>query len=902
MTRVVRRLYRVALLLLPRPLRAKHGDAMETLFLDGVERARTRGRWAHAGAVAAGLWDAVRRGAYERARRGPSRTTPGSVVVGHETAARFSGRAREGAVAALAYDVRLALRGLVRAPSFTTLALLTLTLGVGANVALFSVLHGVVLRPLPFPEHRLVTHLAWDFGGVRRSGYMPAYKLQFWAEHTRAFSSMATWAHTVVRDAAGGELTVLRVGHTFLDVVGSTPRYGRGFTPEDDRPGAPDVAILSFGAWRSRFGGDPDLVGRTITLGDVPHTVVGILPADFAFPQEPDWRDVLVPLRLRADPTNEAEDWPVLARRARDVDEAFARADVARVSAEFAMEHPDLMNERDRGMVMASYQDLYVGDTARVLWVLMAATGLVLVIACANVAALVLARGTSRAGDMAVRSALGAGRARIARHVVAEGLLLSGAACLLGLALASVLVDVLLGLYPGALPRAAAVGLRGEVVAYAAVAALATGVGCGLVAAVPALRGTSGAALREAGRGSTRARGLRYLVLVVESAISMVLLVGAGLLVATLVEIHRVDPGFDVDGLLVGPLPSPPGGWETEEAALSVAERVRREISAVPGVTSVATASSYPLTRGLNIPVTVQGSPGDAGTVEWRSVSPGYLETLGVPLLRGRALGPGDVEGAPVVAVVNRSFEAHFFPGGSALGRRIDIGRYRERWLNPDFDVGGVEIVGVVADMREVDLTLEPRRTVLVSAGQQTPAWLVSPPVLLARAHTRTAQAGARAAVARLATGPSVPELRAMDRVVGASVAEERFNALLMASLAAVALALTAFGIYGVVSYTTRQRRREIGIRVALGAGRGTIARLVMRHGMAPVLVGLAIGVVSALWLARFMESLLWGVAATDAKTVVVVALQLAVVAAVSSWLPSREACRVEPNRALRSD
>jgi predicted permease len=807
----------------------------------------------------------------------------------------------------LLHDVRFALRGLARSPRFTLLAVLTLALGIGANVALFSVVHGVVLRSLPFPEPERVTHVAWDCCGTTPSRSVPAYRFQFWSDRTRVFESMATWRHTdmVADEATGEELAVLRVSRAFLDVVGWEPVLGRAFTAEDDLPGSSAVAILGHDFWRTRFGGDPGILGRTVDLGGTPHAVVGVLPAEFDFPQEPDAGDVLIPLRLVVDPLDQGQNWPILARLRPGVERAAARADLERVHAEFAAAHPELVAdvaESNRPLVLASYQTLFVGDVADVLWVLMVATGLVLVIACANVAALVLARGSSRQGELAVRAALGAGRVRIARLMVAEGLLLGGAACVLGLALAWIGVDALLGLYPGTLPRAETIGMNPGVVLYAVAAALVTGTSCGLIAAVPTLRGRVGSALRESGRGGTGRGGLRKVVLAVEAAVSVVLLVGAGLLIATLVEIHRVDAGFEIDGLLAAELPRPAGGWDAEGGIDVFEQRVLDELRSLPAVSAAAIASTYPLRRGWNIPVTIMGRPDQyEGAVEWRSVSSEYLETLGVPLRQGRTFTRDDAAGAPPIALVNEAFVERYFPGETAIGQRIEIGRFRDRYLGPDFDVGGVEIVGVVGDVREVDLTVEPRRTVLVPIAQATPA-LRSPGVLVVRERGVAARAAVRAALAELVGGGAPPEVRTMAQVIGASVAEERFNALLMTILAGVALLLTSFGIYGVVSYGVRQQRREIGIRMALGARRGAVTRLVMRQGMVPVLLGLGVGVLGALGLARFLEGLLWGVEPTDAGTIAIVALQLAMVAALSSWIPVREATRIDPNRSLRPD
>jgi predicted permease len=790
------------------------------------------------------------------------------------------------------------------------LATLTLALGIGANVALFSVVDGVILRPLPFPEPDRVVHLAWDRSGGTPRGSVPAFKYEFWRQRSRAFEALTTWRAASVRLGEGEDgprVAVLRVPASFMDVVGVEPTLGRGLTEADDRPGSPAVVLLGHDLWVSRWGADPAVVGRTVGVDGTPHTVVGVLPAGYAFPPAPGQDGLVLPLRLNPDPLDESEDWPILARLAPGVDRNAARADLRSVSDAFVAEHPELVNANDRGMVLSTYRDLYVGDAGDVLWALMGATALVLLIACANVAALMLARGSSRKGDLAVRMALGAGRGRVVREILAESLLLAAIASIAGLGIAHFGVESLLGMYPGTLPRAASVGLNPQVVAYAAVAAGLTGVAFGLAAAVPVVRGGVAASLRESSRGGTARRTLRKVLLAAEAAVSVVLLLGAGLLVATLAEIVSVDPGFDVRGLLAAPLPAPEGGWEAAGGLRQVEARTLEELRALPGVAAAAGASTWPLRRGLNIPVGIQGRPEDfEGAVEWRSVTPGYLETLGVPLLRGRTFVDADAAGAPPVALVNEAFAERYFPGRRAVGERIEIGRYRERYVHPAFDVGGVEIVGVVGDVHETDLTAEPRRTVLVPAAQ-APEVLAGPPVLLVRARGSSVPGadvwrGVREVLAGVAGGGGAPVVREMADVVSESVATERFNALLMGVFALVALALTAFGIYGVVSYGVRQRTREIGIRVALGARRGRVTRLVMAQGIAPVVAGLGVGVVAALALARFIESLLWRVEPTDPVTLSAVVLVLGGVAAVASWLPVREATAIDPRRALGAE
>jgi predicted permease len=887
-------LYRLVLLLLPRPIRRKYGEAMEVLFADQLQRARRRGLLASLATTLGAFLDVLLRSLYERASAAPD--SPGNP--------------KERTMRVLLHDIRFAVRALWRSPRFTALALLTLALGIGANVALFSVVHGVVLRPLPFPEQERVVHLAWDRGSVPR-GEVPAYKYEFWRERSRAFEAMTTWRASGVRlgeETDGAQLHALRVPHTFLDVVGWQPAVGRNFSPEDDRPGAPAVTLLGHGTWRTRFAGDPGIVGRTVEIAGASHTVIGVLPREFSFPHDVEAQasggvDFLLPLRLEADPLDEGENYPLLGRLAPGVDRAATEADLARVYDAFASEHPELMNGGDRAMVVSSFADLYVRGAGDVLWALLGATVLVLLIACANVAALLLARGTARRGELAVRTALGAGRGRIVGHVLAESLVLAAAAGVVGLVLARAGVGALLGVYPGRLPRAEGIGLNGPVASYALAAALVTGVVSGLVAAWPVLRGQLGSALRELGARTGGRRRLRRAVLATEAAISLVLLVGAGLLVRTLAELRSVEPGFAVEGLLTAPLPQPSGGWEAEGGIRRVAERAVDELLAVPEVTVAAVASARPLQRGLNFPVGIQGRPEDyQGAVELRAVTPRYLEVLGIPLLRGRDLTEADDAAAPPVALVNETFARVWFSGDDPIGKRIEIGRYRDRYIDPSLDVGGTEIVGVIGDLREIGFGVEPRQTVFLPAAQE-PEMVRRPPVLLVRGRGTGVRRAVGEALATMTGGATAAsELRSMEEIMADALATERFNALLMGVFALVALALTAFGIYGVVSYGVRQQRREIGIRVALGARRAGIARLVVGQGMVPVLLGLLGGVVGALALGRFIESMLWGVEPTDPATIIAVTVLLAAVAAVSSWLPVREATRIDPNHSLRSE
>ena len=714
---------------------------------------------------------------------------------------------------------------------------------------------------------------------------------------------MTTWRITTFELGNPSEsvpIETLRVGRDFLRVTGFGPHLGRGFIEEDQQPGAPDVALVSSRIWQERFGGSPEALGESMVLDGRPHMVVGVLPGDFSFPQARDAGDVLVPLRLEPDPTDEGENWPILARLAEGVSREAATADLERVTAAFRTAHPELINAPDRGMALATYQDLYTGSVGGTLVALMAATVLVLVIACANVAALLLARGERRRTELAVRKSLGASGRRLLRHLLAESLVLAGVAFSVGLWIAHIGIDVLLGLYPAELPRESWIGLNGAVLAYTGLTALLTGVVFGTLVGLPALREGGLSALRSSNRWDTGRSRTRQILLGAEAAVSVVLLVGAGLLIATVSEIQRVDPGYTAEGVVVARIASPPGGWESRDATRAAERETIESLRNTPGVVAAATASTYPLSRGMNIPVGIQGQPESyEGAVEWRSISPEYMKTLEIEVLQGRDLSDADIEGSAPVALVNRSYADRFFPAGDAVGSRIEIGRYRDRYVIPSLDVGGVTIVGVVEDVRETSMKSDARRTVFVPRAQE-PEVLASTPTVV----TRLAP-GTPTAVVTEVLSPSdrdASAVRPLTDVVRGSMAAERFNALLMVVFAGLALLLTALGIYGVVSYQARQRTREIGIRLALGATPPTVAGLVLRQGMTPVLVGMALGTIGAIGLARFIEGLLWGVEPTDPSTIATVIMVLGSVAAAACWLPVREAASTPPGESLRPE
>lgn len=801
----------------------------------------------------------------------------------------------------LGQDLVYALRSLLRARRFTAMVVLTLALGIGANSAVFSVLDAVLLRPLPFTDAERVVNVSWDGNGYLQS--LSAVKFQYWHDHARSFDAMATWRSWLGQLDTGGNVSAvqtLSVSRDFLQVLGYTPALGRGFAADEHMPAGQRVAVISQAMWQTRFESAADVLGRTIRLNDEAFTIVGVLPASFAFPYEDGSVEVIVPLGLTVDPNDIAEDWPTIARLRQGVTREQAQADVVSLKEPFRAVYPNQVSQQDRGMTLAGFSELYVAEgVRRVLWILMGAVTLVLLIACANVANLFLARAAQRRGEIALRTALGATPGRITRLLLTESTLVALAAGALGLLLGRWIAGVLVALTPTEVPRMTTVGIDWRVVLFTSLVSLATSLVFGSAAAWPAVRARLTDVLKESTRERSGGGRVRQGLLVAQSALSMVLLVGAGLLVMTLIGLTRVDPGFDPEGLVAVRLPSKPAAYEASRDLWKFEQRVVQQLERSPVIASIAGASSLPFERGINTPMSIGGRPDVAGTVEWRAVTPGYFRTLGIAVRSGRTFEDTDAEGGPPVAIVNEAFARRYV---RPIGQRIQVGRVKGKFVGP-----GVEIVGIVADIREVSLRAEARRTMYVPQAQ-APTFLSNVlgtmPVFIARGRSARGDTDRALKQALRAVDPGLPapEVFPMDEVVARSLARERFGATLLSVLAALALALTAFGIYGVLAYTVQQRRREIGIRMAIGGSRQHVTRLIMVQGIAPVLAGVLLGVVGAIGLSRVVAGFLWGVTATDPATLATVAVILLGVALAACWIPAREAANLDPVNALNCE
>lgn len=810
---------------------------------------------------------------------------------------------------ALRQDLVYALRSLIRAPGFTATVVFTLALGIGANSAIFSVVNAVLLQPLPFPAPERVVNMAWSGGGHLQ--ILSSAKFEYWRDHARSFDAVATWRSFLAPVDVGTEVSTVRslsVSRDFLQVLGYTLPLGRAFEPTEDVPGAAKVAIISHALWRTQFGVAADVVGRTIRVNGEPLTIVGVLPESFAFPYEDEPQQMLVPLGLTADPNDVAEDWPTIARIRKGVTREQAQADVASLTESFRAAFPNQMSDQDRGMTLATFDEFYVDDRVRRgLWILMGAFTFVLLIACANVANLFLARAAARRGEIALRASLGATPGRITRLVLTEGALVSLAAGALGLFLGEWMARVLVVLSPMDVARMDTVGVDWRVMLFTFVAASATSLLFGGAAAWPAARARQSEVLKDSARGSAGRGRVRQGLLVAQSALSTVLLAGAGLLVVTLTELMRVDPGFEREGRVAVRLSSKPAGYQTPQDLWEFEQRVVQQLKGSAAIASIAGASSLPLERGINTPMSIGGRPDVGGTVEWRAVTPGYFQTLDIALVAGRTFVDSDVKGRLPVAIVNESFARRYFPTESPIGQRIEVGRFKGQYFDPSLAGPAVEIVGIVGDIREVSLRAEPRRTMYVPQAQASSALsnlMRTMPVFIATGRSAGADVERALTQAIRAVDPALPrpQIVPFDDVVARSLSQERFGATLLSMLAALALALTAFGIYGVLAYMVQQRRREIGIRMALGANSQRVTRLVIVQGIAPVLIGVLLGVAGSVSLSRVVASFLWGVTPTDPATLAVVAATLVGVGLVASWIPAREAVGLDPLETLNCE
>jgi len=803
----------------------------------------------------------------------------------------------------LLQDLRYAFRLLAKSPAFTAIAILTLALGIGANTAIFSVVNAVLLRPLAFrnPARLVIVAEKSPFPTISTSyeNYVD------WRDQSRSFESMEATRGTGMSLTGAGEpeLLLARMATAGLfPLLGVEAHMGRTFLPEEDRAGGAPVALLSYGLWQRRFGGSREIIGKAVTLSSQPYTVVGVLPAGFQILQP---ADVFVPFKPWAATLPDDRNWHpgiiAVARLKPGVPREQARAEMIGITKRLEQQYPDFNTGTSADVV--GLQEQMVQNVRPALILLLGAVSLVLLIACVNVANLLLARAASRGKEVAIRTAMGAGRARVVRQLLTESVLLSLGGGLLGLFLAWASLGPLLKISAGSVPQVIPIELDRSVLFFTFLISLVTGLVFGIV---PALR-TAGLDLRgtlnENSRGSTSGPGhhrLRGVLVASEMALAVLLLVGSGLLLRSFSRLQDVPPGFQSDHLLVADIPLSQTAYAKPEQRYQFFDRLVERAKVLPGVRSAGAASFLPVSGGgsiihFNIAGHPPKTPHDYVAAGYRTVTPNYLETLGVPLLQGRLLTPADNEKTPAVAVINASMAKTHFAGENPLGKRIQLG------TAPDKDVPTMEIVGVVGDVRP-GLGVDPQTEMYLPYRQ---ADLVLPVfqlslVLRTAASPQLQTSALRSALAEIDPNQPLVNVRTMEDNIATTVAQPRFRTWLIGIFAAVALVLAAVGVYGVMSYTVTQRTSEIGIRVTLGAQPEDVFKIVVGEGLRLALAGVGVGIVAALAMTRVLQSFLYGVSAYDPPTFFAVALLLTIVAVAASFFPARRATLVDPMVALR--
>jgi putative ABC transport system permease protein len=801
-----------------------------------------------------------------------------------------------GAMDTLLQDLRYAVRSLLRRPAFAAVVVLTLALGVGANTAIFSVVNGVLLRPLPYREpDRLM--VVW--GNHTTIGHETASLPDFldWRREGGSFAHMAAIASTAFNLTGDGEPERVKgawVTADFFPTFGVAPVLGRGFTPEEETSGRGQVVVVSHGFWQRRFGSDPGAVGKTIMLNGVPLTVVGVAPRGFRVQGDAElWR----PLRTDTTQGRRSDYLFVVGRLKPGVTRERAQAEMATIATRLQRQYPE--TNTNWGVDVVPLKDEIVGEVRPALLVFMGAVSLVLLIACANVANLLLARAAAREREIAIRATLGAGQARLFRQMLTESVVLGVAGGAVGLVLAAWGVDAIQAARPDLLPRLDEVGLDWRVLAFTLLLSVATGVLFGLAPALRLARGDMQDSLREGARGASAglgARRLRSALVLAEVALALVLLVGAGLLIRSFDRLQQVSPGFNPAGVLTAQIVFPSAKYPDAERVPVLYGQLAEKLAATPGVRSASVSSNVPMQGPPYISFAIEGRPdvedGVVQDVQPFVVSPGHFRTFEIPLLQGRALADQDNATAPDVVVISREMARRFFAGEDPVGKRITFG-------DPaDTAATWRTIVGVVGDVKQEGLSADayPQLYMPVAQNPQRGVYVslrtAGDPLAAAPALRRT--------VKEVDADVPLADVMTMEQRVAGSVTQSRVNTALLAVFAAVALVLAGVGIYGVTSYSVEQRTREIGIRMALGAKPGDVLRLVVRQGMTPVLVGLAVGLVGAFAATRLLRSMLYDVSATDPATFAAVALFLVAVGLLSAYLPARRATRVPPTEALR--
>jgi predicted permease len=812
----------------------------------------------------------------------------------------------------LIQDLKYAARVLLKSPGFVLIAVLTLALGIGANTALFSVVNGVLLRPLPFPRPNELVVLSEKTANFDSSSISYPNFLD-WQRSNSSFASLAAYRSDDFSITGSGEAERVRVGMIsagFFEILGVSPARGRLFTADEDHLSAAPVVVISAGLWQRKFGSAPDIVGKRITMNGDGYTVIGVVPVSFQLESTNfGIKDVFVPIGENKDPLFHDRDvhegMRALGRLKPGVTLAAAQAEMDQIANNLALAYPDA--DKGAGISLVPLKKDIVGDVQPFLWVLLGAVGFVLLIACVNVANLQLARATARSREFAIRAALGASQSRVIRQLLTESVVLGLAGGTLGLLLAAWGTQAALKVLPETLPRAQDVGVDGRVLIFTLVASVVAGVLFGLAPALKIARPNLQETLKESGRGASgtrhRAQGV---FVVVEMAMALVLLIGAGLMIRSLLDLWNVNPGFNPQGVLTFAVSLSPSVGANATTSRNAIREMDERLQRIPGVEAVSsTGGALPMTGDNEFPFWLGGQPKPANQSDMKQslfylAEPDYLSAMGIPLHRGRFFTQNDNEHSPPVIVIDESFAREYFPNEDPIGKRINIGI-----INSE-----PEIIGVVGHVKHwgLDTDGDAKHPILAQAYMpfmQIPDQFWNGPpqsevVVRSKGSPASMAPAIREAVEKLNAENVMYETKPLDQIVADSLAARRFSMILLGVFAALALLLSSIGIYGVISYVVGQRTHEIGIRMALGAQRSHVLRLMLGEGMKMALVGVAIGIAAALGLTQLMTKMLFGVSAADPITFCAVAFILTSVALTACYIPARRAMRVDPMVALR--
>jgi predicted permease len=807
-------------------------------------------------------------------------------------------------------EIRRSLRSLMKRPGFLAAAVLTLALGIGANTALFSVVNAVLLRQLPFAH---ADRTVW-ITGVRPDRNDAPFSLPDfldYRDHTDSLDSISavgSWSGNLTGRGDAERLTGVRVSANLFETLGVNAAVGRTFEPEDDRPGAPSVVVMTYGLWQRRFGGDNNLVGQPLELNGASYTLVGILPPNFFFPIPE--AELAVPLVPDADPwrqnRNTVNFLRLVGRTRQGVASERAEAEMNALAGKLRQQFPDA-NARKMGVKLTPMRDQITSGYRRALWVLLGAVGFVLLIGCANLANLNLVRAAERRREMSVRSALGATRWQVVKQLLLESSLLATGGGVLGALVAPIGVRGLVALSPSSIPRAREIGADAAVLAFTVFVSLVAAIASGLAPALVTSHGDLAQQLNEGARGSTegrRGKALRTGLVAVEVALSLLLLAGAAVLLKSFSKLQTVNAGFDPHGVLAVRLSLPKARYPHLADVTRFYDALLPRVQKLPGVSAVGVVNMLPLSGQIaSAPFTIVGrafSKEEVPQAQFRIVSPKYLQAMRIPFLAGRAFNESDTDRTPLVCHINQTLAKRFWPQGDTIGAHVML-------EDNDSKPREAEVVGIIHDVKDRGLEAAPSFDIYIPLRQtheDTVVWLQNnqywvlrtdgEPLILANAFRKEVRA--------VDGDVAASNVRSMDQYLSLTIAPRRFNLQLLSVFALAALALAVAGIYGVISYSVNQRAHEIGVRMAMGARGSHVLRMVIADGMKPVLGGLALGILSVFGISKALASLVYGVSASDPATLAGVTLLFGCVSLGALYLPARRATRIDPLVILRTD